>query len=112
MEIPLLRDGWISRVCGAFVAVLPHALSLRRLGWGPVGNDNVGEWFFALAFVGFCPAVVTVVVAMLLLRTRFRGAGVGALSGVAVLILLWIVGVTSYVAGVVPPGMMDAPRVH
>ncbi|MFC8615018.1 hypothetical protein ACFT9M_01170 [Micromonospora purpureochromogenes] len=112
MEIPLLRSGWVSRVCGALVAVLPHALLLRRIGWGPIGNDNVGEWFVTLAFVGFCPAVVTVVVAMLLLRTRLRGAGVGALTGLAVLMLLWIVGMTSYAAGVVPPGMLDAPRMH
>lgn len=112
VKIPLLRSEWVSRASGAFVAVLPHAILLWRLGWGPVGNDNVGEWFFALAFGGLCPAVVTVVVATPLLRTRLRGAGVGALSGIAALILLWVVGVTSYAVGVVPPGMIDAPRMH
>ncbi|WP_199236063.1 hypothetical protein [Micromonospora sp. S4605] len=54
---------------------MPQALVILRVGWGPTGNDNVGEWYVTLAFLGACPALVSAVVAVVLVRTRLRAVG-------------------------------------
>lgn len=94
------------------IGLLPQALVLMLVGWGPTGNDNVGEWYVTLAFMGACPALVSVLVAAVLVRTRLRAVGMGMLAAVGTLSLLWVIGVVAYGFGAVPPGMLDAPRVR
>ncbi|MBM0259146.1 hypothetical protein [Micromonospora sp. 4G55] len=112
MRLACLTSAQASSAVGACIGLLPQAVVLVFAGWGPTGNDNVGEWYFTLAFMGACPALVSVSVAVVLVRTRLRAVGVGMLGAVGTASLLWAVGVAAYGLGVVPPGMLDAPRVH
>ncbi|MFI5490508.1 hypothetical protein [Micromonospora echinaurantiaca] len=97
---------------GAGVGLLPQALVFLLVGWGPTGNDNVGEWYVTLAFLGACPALVSAMIAAVLLRTRLRAVGTGMLGALGALSLLWMIGMVAYGLGAVPPGMVDAPRMR
>jgi hypothetical protein len=112
MSPPFLRSRWARRAVGAGVGLLPHAVVLVFVGWGPTGNDNVGEWYFGLAFLGVCPALAGVLVAAVLLHTKLRDVGLGLMGAVGTLVLFWVVGLLAYGAVLVPPGMIEAPRMR
>jgi len=104
----LVRSRWTLRALGVCVGLLPAAILIMLLGWGPTGNDNVGEWYLGLAVLAVCPTLAALALGAILVRTRARDVGVGLLATTAGLIVLWVVGVLTYAAGLVPPGMDEA----
>ncbi|WP_346535490.1 hypothetical protein [Micromonospora sp. DPT] len=95
MRLVCLNSAQASSAVGVCIGLLPQALVLVIAGWGPTGNDNVGEWYVTLAFMAACPALVSVLVAVVLVRTRLRAVGVGMLGAVGALSLLWVIGVSA-----------------
>ncbi|MFC7549981.1 hypothetical protein [Plantactinospora sp. GCM10030261] len=109
MDLSSLASVWSLRVVGLSIGLVPYAAILRYVGWGPIGNDSVGEWAFILGFLGFWPALLTVPLALVLLRTGLREVAVGLLGAVVAAVLLWGLAPWAYAYGIAPPGIDHIP---